>query len=276
MSHYPEAFLKGRSTFIAGGTSGINLGIAKLYASLGADVCVLSRSQDKVDKAVAEISDLSAGGGVLGFSADVRDYDGVSAALKEAAEKHGPLDAVISGAAGNFMAPAAGLSSNAFKTVVDIDLLGTFNVLRAAFDVAKKPGASFMNISAPQGGNPYFGQAHVCAAKAGIDMLTKCLALEWGAVGIRVNAIVPGPIEGTEGMERLAPTPEVRKFVELSVPMGRYGSTEEIGDMAVFLASDASAYVSGCILSCDGGQSLSGGGALNPSLLGAFMQKAAK
>ncbi|WOE75496.1 SDR family oxidoreductase [Alterisphingorhabdus coralli] len=267
MSVYPENYLSGKSTFIAGGTSGINLGIAKLFAQLGAHVCVMSRSQDKVDAAVAEIAAQNSDISVKGFSADVRDYDAVSEALKVGAEAHGEFDIVISGAAGNFMAPASAMSANAFKTVIDIDLLGTFNVLRAAFEVSKQPGASFINISAPQGAQPFFGQAHVCSAKAGIDMLTKCLASEWGVSGVRVNAIVPGPIEGTEGMARLAPTPEARKFVEMSVPMRRYGSTEEIGNMAVFLGSEAAAYVTGCIHYCDGGQTLSGGGALNPALL---------
>ena len=267
MSVYPENFLEGYSTFIAGGTSGINLGIAKLFGQLGAHVCVMSRSEDKVAAAVSEIEALNGSIKVAGFAADVRDYEAVSAALKAGSEAHGKFDIVVSGAAGNFMAPAAAMSANAFKTVIDIDLLGTFNVLRAAFEVSKQPGASFINISAPQGAQPFFGQAHVCAAKAGIDMLTKCLATEWGMAGVRVNAIVPGPIDGTEGMARLAPTPEARKFVELSVPMRRYGTTDEIGNMAVYLGSEAAAYVTGCIHYCDGGQTLSGGGALNPTLL---------
>jgi NAD(P)-dependent dehydrogenase (short-subunit alcohol dehydrogenase family) len=137
---------------------------------------------------------------VLGFSTDVRDAAAVAAALESAHGKLGPLDVVVSGAAGNFPATALGMSPNAFKSVVDIDLLGTFNVLRGAHAFLRKPGAAVINISAPQSVLPMAFQAHVSAAKAGVDMLTRVLAIEWGGDGIRVNGVIPGPIEGTEGM----------------------------------------------------------------------------
>jgi hypothetical protein len=259
MSFAPD-LLAGKAVFVAGGTSGINLAIARAYAAHGARVAVLSRKPEKVEAATAEI-----GHGAIGFAADVRDFEAVSTAMKAAADALGPLDIIVSGAAGNFIAPAAALSANGFRTVVDIDLLGTFHVFRAGFDVAAKPGASLIAISAPQASAPYFGQAHVCAAKAGIDMLVKCLALEWGAIGIRVNSLVPGPIDGTEGMARLAPSPEMRKIAEGATALGRFGTTDDTNALALFLASEAARYVTGAILAVDGGQMLAGNASFSPS-----------
>ncbi|MBN8845837.1 MAG: SDR family oxidoreductase [Sphingomonadales bacterium] len=250
---FASNLLVGRSAFIAGGTSGINLAIAQAYAAHGAKVAVMSRKPEKVDAAVATI-----GNGALGFAADVRDYAAVEAAMTAAAAANGPLDIIISGAAGNFLSPAAALSANGFKTVVDIDLLGSFHVFRAGFEVAAKPGASMIALSAPQASAPYVGQAHVCAAKAGIDMLVKCLALEWGAAGVRVNSIVPGPIDGTEGMARLAPNPSMRKLAEGATALGRFGTTDDVVQLALFLASDADSYITGAIMAVDGGQMLAG------------------
>jgi NAD(P)-dependent dehydrogenase (short-subunit alcohol dehydrogenase family) len=258
MTTFIPNLLEGRTAFVAGGTSGINLGIARALVSYGARIAVLSRRQEKVDAAVQDLS--AAGGEAIGFAGDVRDYVAVERALAGAAESlGGGLDIVISGAAGNFIAPAAELSANGFKAVVDIDLLGTFNVLRAAYGVLRKPGASIINISAPQSTEAYWGQAHVSAAKAGVDMLTRSLAVEWGPEGVRVNAIVPGPIVGTEGMSRLAPDPETRASWEGANPLRRFGTPADIANAALFLCSDAASYVTGAILYCDGGQVLSGG-----------------
>lgn len=259
MSFAPD-LLAGRTAFVAGGTSGINLAIAAAYAAHGAKVAVLSRKPEKVAAAATSI-----GHGAIGFAADVRDYASVEAAMKAAAEAMGPLDIIVSGAAGNFVAPAAALSSNGFKTVVDIDLLGTFHVFRAGFEVATRPGASMIAISAPQGSAPYVMQAHVCAAKAGVDMLVKCLALEWGAAGIRVNSIVPGPIEGTEGMARLAPNEDMRRVAEGATALGCFGTTDDTSALALFLASDAARYVTGAIMAVDGGQMLAGNASFSPS-----------
>jgi NAD(P)-dependent dehydrogenase (short-subunit alcohol dehydrogenase family) len=248
--------LSGKNAFVAGGTGGINLGIAKALAALGADVAVLSRSQEKVNAATAEIEAL--GVRSLGVAADVRDFDAVSDAIRTFAATLGKLDIVVSGAAGNFPSPAEELSANGFKAVVDVDLVGTFNVLRASYEHLRKPGASIINISAPQGSQPYPAQAHVCAAKSGVDMLTKTLALEWGPAGVRVNAIAPGPIEGTEGMARLTPTEESRRQVEQTIPLRRYGRIDEIADLAVFLCSDAAQYLTGAVIPCDGGLAVAG------------------
>lgn len=253
--------------FIFGGTSGINLGIAKSFAAAGAHVSVASRSQEKVDAAVESLREL--GPGAEGYSLDVRDAEAVDAALADHAGKFGELDILVSGAAGNFPALAAKMSPNAFKSVVDIDLLGSFHVLRAAFPFLKKPGASVINISAPQAFIPMPLQSHVCAAKAGVDMLTRTLALEWGGLGIRVNSISPGPIDETEGMARLAPTEEAREACRRTVPMQRFGTATEIGQAAMFLSSDAAEYVSGVVLPVDGGWAVAGAG--SASLAAALM-----
>lgn len=253
---FPISF-KGRTVFVAGGSSGINLGIAKGFAQAGAGVAIVSRNAERVAGAARELE--AFGQRVLGLSADVRDAQAIADALRQAHEALGPIDVLVSGAAGNFLAPALGMSANGFKTVVDIDLNGTFHVMRAAFEFLRRPGACVLNISAPQAFNPTRFQAHVCAAKAGVDMLTRVLAMEWGAEGVRVNSIVPGPIGNTEGIRRLAPTPEALQKMTASVPLQRMGSVEEIADMALFLASPHAAFVTGAIIPVDGGSSLAGG-----------------
>lgn len=249
----------GRRVFVFGGTSGINLGIAKCFASAGADVAVASRSQEKVDSAVAALEEL--GSNARGYALDVREYAAVESALAQHANDAGEIDVLISGAAGNFPAFANGMSANAFKSVVDIDLLGTFHVMRAAFPHLSKPGASVINISAPQAFLAMPMQSHVCAAKAGVDMVTRTLALEWGPAGVRVNSIAPGPIADTEGMRRLAPTDAIAEKVKGSVPLQRFGRAEEIGQTAMFLSSDAAQYVSGIVMPVDGGWSVAGASA---------------
>ena len=239
-----------------GGTSGINLGIADAFAASGARVAVASRSRDKVDVAVQEL--LGHGGEAIGFSADVRDVDAVKAAVVGVHKAFGPIDVLVSGAAGNFPAPALGMSPNAFKSVVDIDLLGTFHVLQTAYPYLTKPGASIINISAPQAFVPMALQIHVCAAKAGVDMVTRVLAMEWGAQGIRVNSVVPGPIADTEGMRRLAPTLAVQNAVTKSVPLGRLGTPMDVANAIMYLASPLAEYVTGAVIPVDGGWSLGG------------------
>ena len=243
----------GAAVFVAGGTRGINLGIAKAFAAAGARVGVGSRRQEKVDAAVAAL-----GPGALGYTFDVRDAPAVAAALAAFAGAAGPIDVLVSGAAGNFPARAADLSPNGFKAVVDIDLLGTFHVMKAAYPHMRRPGGSLINISAPQAAIPMAMQVHVCAAKAGVDMVTRCLAIEWAPEGLRINGVVPGPIQGTEGMARLAPSPEAQEAVRLSVPMQRLGTPDDLARVCLFLGSDAAAYVNGAILPADGGWSLNG------------------
>jgi NAD(P)-dependent dehydrogenase (short-subunit alcohol dehydrogenase family) len=248
-----------RHVFVFGGTSGINLGIARSFARAGANVSVASRSQEKVNAAVGELAKL--GSDARGYALDVRDADAVKNALEQHAEHVPQLDILVSGAAGNFPAYAKDMSANAFKSVVDIDLLGSFNVLSAALPYLTKPGASVINISAPQAYLAMPMQSHVCAAKAGVDMLTRTLALEWGPLGIRINSIAPGPIADTEGFRRLIPNEKIAEHARRSVPLQRFGNTSEIGDAAMFLCSEAAAYISGVVLPVDGGWSVAGASA---------------
>src|SRR6266550_5284692 len=246
--------LAGKNAVITGGGSGINFAIARRFADHGAKVALIGRTREKLDAAVDEIT--KAGGVASGHPADVREYDALAAAIKSARDQHGEIDLVVCGAAGNFPAPALGMSANAFKSVVDIDLLGTFNTCRAVFEHLNRPGASIINISATQAFVPMAMQAHVCAAKAGVDMLTKTLALEWGPEGVRVNSIAPGAVDDTEGMKRLAPTAEARDYITGMIPLRRFAKKTEIADLALFLSSGAAQFITGTVLVCDGGQSL--------------------
>ena len=173
------------------------------------------------------------------------------------------IDVLVCGAAGNFLAPAEQLSANGFKAVVDIDLLGSFNASRAAFEQLRETRGCLLFISAGQATVPHVAQAHVGAAKAGVDNLMRNLALEWGRYGIRSNAIVPGPIEGTEGMKRLGPDdPAAHEQFTSAIPLSRYGTVDDIGQAAVFLASPLASYVTGALLVVDGGTYLPGSGLL--------------
>ena len=250
--------VKDKVAFIAGGSSGINLAIAQRLAREGSRVMLISRSEDRLVAAARSINE--AGGEAAWVVADVRDVDGVRTALAACAARWGPLDIVVSGAAGNFVAPATALSSNGFKTVVDIDLLGTYNVFKHSFEHLAKPGAALIAISAPQAINVMDGQAHVAAAKAGVNALVRTLALEWGPAGIRVNAISPGFIADTEGTSRLVDTDRKAAKLLRAIPLRRLGEKEEIADLAHFLCTGRAAYITGAMLPCDGGLLLAGPG----------------
>lgn len=258
----PTFDFTGKKVFVFGGTSGINLGIAEAFAARGAVMAVASRDPEKVRATVARLTECGREAGQtmepLGYSLDVRDAQAVADATSAFAAQRGSIDVLVSGAAGNFPAAAAALSPNGFKSVVDIDLLGTFHVMRGAHPHLTVPGASVINISAPQAAIAMAMQVHVCAAKAGVDMVTRTLAIEWGPAGIRVNAVVPGPIDGTEGMKRLAPDERSREAVTRAVPMRRMGSPSDVANVCLFLASEAAAYVTGAIIPADGGWSVAG------------------
>lgn len=258
MSIFQPNLLAGKTAFVTGGGSGIGLRIAERYAEHGARVMLSGRKQDKLDTAAGAIR--ARGGVVETFAADVRDYAAVDAAFNKTHELWGPVDILLCAAAGNFPAPAAEMSPNGFKSVIDIDLLGAFNTCRAAYACLRKPGASILSISASHAFTPIAYQAHVCAGKAGVDILMKTLALEWGPQGIRANCLTPGPTDDTEGMRRLAPTEAARAMIAAHVPMRRFGTKDELADLALFLASDAAGYVTGAVYVCDGGSSLARSG----------------
>ena len=270
--YFAKELFKGKTVFVTGGGSGINLGVAKNFAALGANVAICGRTQEKLDAAAQGLRAL--GAKVCPVAADVRDFAALEAAFARSRADLGPMDVLVCGAAGNFLVPAEKLSPNGFKTVIEIDLIGSFNASRAAFEQLKERKGTIIFISAGMALMPHAYQAHVGAAKAGIDMMMKNLALEWGRHGIRTNSIVPGPIEGTEGMKRLS-SAEARQTLIASVPMGRMGTVDDIGQTAVFLASPLASYISGCVVVCDGGSNLGGSARFNAGAEQILQQMAA-
>jgi 2,4-dienoyl-CoA reductase [(3E)-enoyl-CoA-producing], peroxisomal len=268
---FVDGILKGRVAFVTGGGTGITGGVARAFAEAGANVALVSRKLENLEPAAKAINDARAGGDsrrgssptvmegsgeAFAVAADVRNPDEVEKAIAATVERFGKIDIVVNGAAGNFLSPAEALSPNGFGTVVDIDLKGTFNVCRAAFAQLKEHRGQILNISATL---HYLGtpmQLHVSAAKAGVDALTRNLAVEWGRYGIRVNGIAPGPIEDTEGMKRLVPE-LVKEKLKKNIPLGRFGRINDIEKAALFLCSDAASFINGAMLVVDGGQWLS-------------------
>jgi len=254
---FQDGILDGKVAFVAGGTSGINKGIALRLSEAGAKVAILGRKADKASAARDEIAQAT-GREVLALTADVRDVEAYGRALQTARDALGTFDVLVNGAAGNFPAPALAISPNGFKSVVDIDLLGTWHGCRLGHAHLTVPGAVVINISAPQAYMPSPLQVHVCAAKAGVDMVTRVLAMEWGPAGIRVNSIVPGAVVGTEGMERLTPSEEARQKLTARIPLQRYATPRDIADVALFLSTPAASYVTGAVVVVDGGMALGG------------------
>ncbi|MDP6933797.1 MAG: SDR family oxidoreductase, partial [Myxococcota bacterium] len=184
--------------------------------------------------------------------------DALGLVVDRTLQEFGRIDVLVNGAAGNFLCPAAQLSPNGFRTVLEIDTAGTFNASRAVFDRwFSEHGGNIINISATlhYGSTPL--QVHAAAAKSAVDALTRTLAAEWGPAGVRINAIAPGPIDETEGIARLLPQP-TRARLEGTIPIRRMGRIDEIAKVALFLAADASSLVHGEILVADGGAWLTG------------------
>ena len=253
--YFAKDLLKGKTVFVTGGGSGINLGVAKNFAAVGANVAICGRTREKLDAAAGELSAL--GAKVCPVVADVREFAALEAAFVRSSEELGPMDVLVCGAAGNFLVPAEKLSPNGFNSVISIDLIGSFNASRAAFEQLKANKGTIIYISAGMAYMPHAFQVHVGAAKAGIDMMMRNLALEWGRYGIRANSIVPGPIEGTEGAKRLLSATRGAEFIN-AIPLRRMGTVDDIGQTAVFLASPLASYISGCVVVVDGGQNLAG------------------
>lgn len=254
-SVFVDGILNGRVAFITGGGTGITGGIARALAEAGAAVALVSRKLEHLEPAAAAIN--QNGGKAFAVAADVRQPEEVEKAVAATIERFGRIDIAVNGAAGNFLCKAEDLSANGFGTVVDIDLKGTFNVCRATFEQLKTNRGQVLNISATL---HYLGtpmQLHVSAAKAGVDALTRNLAVEWGRYGIRVNGIAPGPIEDTEGMKRLVPEP-IKERLRKNIPLGRFGRIADIESAAVFLCSEAASFINGVVIVVDGGQWLAG------------------
>jgi NAD(P)-dependent dehydrogenase (short-subunit alcohol dehydrogenase family) len=256
----PNDLFSGKTVFVTGGGSGINLGIARAFAGLGANIGICGRSQERLDAAATGLREL--GAKVSATSADVRVPEQLQSAMTASRDTIGDIDVLVCGAAGNFLVQGENLSFNGFKTVIDIDLVGSFNASRIAFEQLKRTRGSIIFITAPMAHVPHAYQAHVGPAKAGVEMLMKNLALEWGPYGIRSNSIIPGFIEDTEGMRRISSEADSAKFIE-NIPLRRMGMTQEIGQAAAFLSSPLAAYITGTSLWVDGGQALSGSGFFN-------------
>jgi NAD(P)-dependent dehydrogenase (short-subunit alcohol dehydrogenase family) len=256
----PNDLFSGKTVFVTGGGSGINLGIARAFAGLGANIGICGRSQERLDAAATGLREL--GAKVSATSADVRLPEQLQAAMNASRDTIGDIDILVCGAAGNFLVQGENLSFNGFKTVIDIDLVGSFNASRIAFEQLKRTRGSIIFITAPMAHLPHAYQAHVGPAKAGVEMLMKNLALEWGPYGIRSNSIIPGFIEDTEGMRRISSEADTTNFIQ-NIPLRRMGMTHEIGQAAAFLSSPLAAYITGTSLWVDGGQALSGSGFFN-------------
>ena len=249
MSFQPN-LLSGRTALVTGGGTGICRGIAIALADRGCDVSILSRSAEHLQPTAAEIRAM--GRRAVAVAADVRDPEAVEAAVTRTVEELGGLDILVNGAAGNFLCLAEQLSPNGFGAVVDIDLKGTFNCSKAALPHLRRNGGVVLNISATL---HYLGtpaQVHVASAKAGVDALTRVLAVEWGPYGIRVNGIAPGPIADTEGVRRLLDD-AAKQRAENTTPLQRFGLIEDVSDAALFLCSKAASFITGVTLVVDGG-----------------------
>lgn len=243
--------LASRVAFITGGSSGINKGIARRFLEHGARVVIVARDPARLETARAEL-DALAPGHVLAISADVRDGAAMEAAAASGRQAFGPYDIVIAGAAGNFLGPAEKLSSNAFAAVIDIDLKGTFHTFKCCHPHLA-PAARLIAISAPQAQVPMALQAHVCAAKAGIEALVRTLAVEWGGLeGPRVNALSPGLVAGTYGAEIFLKMVGEGALVGAQ-PVPRLVTLDEVTDAVLFLAGPSGDYITGHTLAIDGG-----------------------
>ncbi|KAK3352815.1 hypothetical protein B0T25DRAFT_518014 [Lasiosphaeria hispida] len=265
-SAWADGIFANRVLFITGGAGSIGSAQTRALVHLGADACIIGRNVAKTEATAKEIAKVRPGARVIGIGAvDVRNFEDLKSAADRCVKELGGIDFVVAGAAGNFIAPIAGLSSNAFKAVMDIDTIGTFNTIKATMpylieSASKNPnpnpagttGGRFLSTSATfhYTGMPL--QAHVSAAKAAIDSLMGSVSLEYGPFGITANTIAPGAIEGTEGMERLASAEISRDQRTKGVPSGRWGTMRDIADATVFVFSDAGNYINGTNIVVDG------------------------
>jgi len=260
----------GQVALITGGATGIGFGIAELLGSLGAHVVIASRKLEHLDAAAATLRER--GSRVSVATVDVRDPERVKAMVEQVQRDAGRIDLLVNNAAGNFYAPSETLSPNAWKAVIEIDLNGTFFCSQGVLPLMKaQNGGRIVSISMTLHYRGWPLMAHATAAKAGIDALTRTLALEWARYGIRVNAVAPGPIP-TEGVRRaFAPpggsgVPDVfaleralEDYARTSIPLRRWGAPNDIANAVAFLASPAGDWITGSILVVDGGEWLARG-----------------
>ncbi|KAL4063722.1 hypothetical protein J3A83DRAFT_4104533 [Scleroderma citrinum] len=247
----PDIF-KGKVLFCTGGGSGIGKAITEAVMRHGANAAIVGRKLDRLTETARELSN-GTGRTCIAAQADVRQPEQLKAAVAKTIEHFGRIDFVVCGAAGNFLASIDGMSENAFKTVIEIDTLGTFNTIKATLPHIRATHGAYIHISATlhSRGTPY--QAHVSAAKAGVDALSAVLAVEEGPKGVRSNVMAPGAIANTEGMSRLANQVPPSPGTLLPYPLGRMGQVQDVASMAVFLLSDAASYITSQVVVVDGG-----------------------
>lgn len=256
-SPFKSDIFKGKVVLITGGGSGIGLEISRQFGLHGATVFISGRRDSVLKESVSALK--AQGIDAHSVQGDVRNYEDCERMVESSHSYRNRLDVLVNCAAGNFLSPAEQLSSNGFKTVMEIDAVGTFNTSRAAFPALRRrvhDSPCIINISATLHYGATWYQAHASAAKAAVDSLTRSLALEWGHSGIRVNGIAPGPIAGTAGITKLAPgiAEKAQELVASRIPLGKMGRKWDIAIGCVFLASDAASFMTGHTLVVDGGE----------------------
>ncbi|HEY6764766.1 MAG TPA: SDR family oxidoreductase [Candidatus Sulfotelmatobacter sp.] len=255
---FREDLLHRKRILITGGGTGLGKGMAQRFLELGAEVYICGR-REEVLKQTAE--ELSAKGPIYTLPCDVRDLGAVEA-IMTTIWKSGPLDVLVNNAAGNFIARTEELSSRAFDSVIGIVLMGTLHCTMSCGRrwLQEKRSGTVLNISATYApvGSAYVVPSAV--SKAGVEALTRSLAVEWGNRGIRMNAIAPGPIPTRGAFFRVLPRPEMETLALDRNPQHRFGTVDELANLAAFLISDGSGYINGEVIRMDGGEFLQGAG----------------
>lgn len=250
--------LQAKRILITGGGTGLGKGMAERFLELGALVHICGRREEVLNSTVAE---LSPKGPIHAHPCDVRNLEAVEQMI-ETIWRSGPLDILVNNAAGNFIARTEELSPRAFESVINIVLMGTLHCTMACgrrWLNSSHPG-TVLSISATYApvGSAYVVPSAI--AKAGVEALTRSLAVEWGNRGIRMNAIAPGPIPTQGAFSRVLPHPVLEKVALDRNPLHRFGTVEELANLAAFLVSDGSAYINGEVIRMDGGEFLQGAG----------------
>lgn len=255
---FSKDLLKGERILVTGGGSGLGLSMAAKFAELGAQVLICGRTEAKLKAAAEEIG--KAGLPAEYYAVDVRDYDAVGA-MFDHFDKNGGVSGLVNNAAGNFLAASEEISPNAFKSVIDIVLQGTFNCTQhfGRRRIDQMLGGNILNIVTTYTRTGSSFVLPSACAKAGVEAMTKTLAFEWATYGIRVNAIAPGPFPTKGAWTRLIPDKKIEEFYLKRIPVGRYGEHQELSNLASFLMSNASSYITGDTITIDGGEALQGG-----------------